>query len=109
MTTTSQSPEEYAYHMMAGPPGADDRPNTPSKGPSTPVNVAAREYADNFALESGTFTIGHANYEDRPALVYIIEAARNLAAMDHASAARLLRKALTDIESRHPETLEDTP
>lgn len=50
-----------------------------------------------------TYSLGYPSYSDRPALIYIVEAARNLnSGIDnrgHAVAARLLRMALREIEA----------
>jgi len=108
MTTTEQSPEAYAYEMMAHHVGL--RAAAPIDGPpAASLQVEALGYADDFENEHGKFILGYADYPDRPTLAYIVEAARNLNGLNPTVAARLLRMALADIESRHPETLEDTP
>ncbi|QPS33993.1 hypothetical protein [Brevibacterium casei] len=50
--------------------------------------------------EKMSYWAGCPDFEDRPALIFIVEAARLLNGQDHAKAARLLKAATADIESR---------
>jgi hypothetical protein len=99
-----ESPEGLAYRKMAH----FYRPALPSDGMGTitaPVDEwNLREeieiYEREWKLERMEHFIGCASFEDRPALVWIVEAARNLCGMNHDVAVRLLRMALQDIEHR---------
>lgn len=91
------------YDRMAN--GARYRPAAPSDGFGNingPLDIDRERvrYASQWQAEedSQTYYLGCPDYPDLPALVYIVEAARCLNGMQHETAARLLRWALTEIE-----------
>lgn len=86
------------------------RPAAPSDGFGN-ITVPIREldidqevidYAIAFRREedSDDYFLGCPDFGDRPALIFTVEAARLLNGQDHAKAARLLKAATADIESR---------
>ncbi len=86
------------------------RPAAPSDGFGN-ITVPTREldidqevidYAEAWRREedSDQYFLGCPDFEDRPALILIVEAARLLNGQDRAKAARLLTAATADIESR---------
>lgn len=107
MTT---APEQAAYYAMAEQAGyrpaapSDELGNVTAPVDALNLETEAREYADSFhGTGNGRcpeFMIGYAGYDDRPALVWIIEAARNLAGTNHMMAAHLLRMASDDLIER---------
>lgn len=73
--------------------------------PELPELAQLAEEADGYARawraqeSARLFAIGRPTYADRPALVYVVEAARALTARNRDGAARLLRLALTELEA----------
>jgi len=95
-----------AYRHMAG----FYRPCAPSDGLGN-IMVPIREldletecndYAAGWWAEenSGTYRVGSPNLGDRPALVYVIEAARNICGMAPGTARKLLEMALQELEGK---------
>lgn len=66
------------------------------------LNAEALTYAADWLKEEERmdYFLGCPDYLDRPALIFIVEAARALNGVDHGLAARLLRLALAEIEGR---------
>jgi hypothetical protein len=97
----------HTYARMARE--ARYRPTAPSDGMGTitaaPEDLNLQREAANYATgwrreeDTGTYMIGCPGYSDRPALIYMVEEARNLCGMNRTVAARLLRMALTDLET----------
>lgn len=52
------------------------------------------------------FWTGCPDFNDRPALIFIIEAARQVNGMDPRMAVKLLREAIRDLEARGPSAFE---
>lgn len=109
MTDPRYFSEQLAYKAMVTT--TDYRPAAPSDRMGTitaPIDeldleAEARKYAQDFDRADGKFDFGYADYADRQAFVWIVEAARNLGGINgHAVATRLLRMALDDLETRHP-------
>ncbi|MGO2312563.1 MAG: hypothetical protein ACTH6A_11110 [Brachybacterium tyrofermentans] len=85
------------------------RPAAPSDGmgtittPLAELDLAteARTYAESWRREEKSleYMIGCPSYEDRPALILIIEAARLLCGVERQGAAHLLRMALANLEA----------
>lgn len=50
--------------------------------------------------DSLQYHVGSPNFSERPALIFLIEAARNLCGMDYALARTLLRMALAELEGK---------
>lgn len=104
MTAHRQTMHTYARMVT----DAGYRPAAPSDGmgnitaPCEQLDLATE--ADAYATawhadeDSLTYSIGCPDYEDRPALILAVEAARQLCGGDRASSARLLRLALADLE-----------
>lgn len=108
MTTLhSITQTENAYRNMAMK--AKYRPAAPSDGmgnitasaESLDLDAEAREYAIAWRRDEDDqrYPIGCPCYSDRPALIYIVEAARLLCGVEHDGAAALLRMALAELEA----------
>jgi hypothetical protein len=101
-----------AYRRMAE--GAKYRPEAPSDGFGHivgPLNLKREEadFAFRFAREEdrGRFDVGYPGFSARPALVFLVEAARTLCGCDYEVAARLARMAARDLDKLardHPKT-----
>lgn len=108
MTADSMTQTRDAYLQMARVVGY--RPCAPSDGLGTitvpldqlDITREASAYATGWRVEEdrGAYEVGSPDYPDRPALIYVIEAARLLCGTDHRRAAQLLRLAADDIDAR---------
>lgn len=97
-----------AYHKMAAE--IRYRPAAPSDGHGNvtaaeedlDLDAEARDYAIAWRREEDNrrFWVGCPDYHDRPALVYIVEAARNLCGMAPGLARELLLMALAELGNR---------
>ena len=86
------------------------RPSAPSDGfgnitvPAAELDLDAecRDYAAAWLAEEDRrrFRVGCPSYPGRPALVYVIEAARNICGMQPETARKLLELALAELEGR---------
>jgi hypothetical protein len=86
------------------------RPSAPSDGMGNievhplelDLDAECSEYADGWWAEENKqdFSIGCPSFEDRPALVYVIEAARNICGMGPATARKLLELALQELDGK---------
>ena len=56
--------------------------------------------------EKMSYWAGCPDFDDRPALIFVIEAARQLNAVERGMAVKLLRMAIDDIEARGPSAFE---
>lgn len=112
MSTETTSPHPVAQTMLAYVRMADEaryRPAAPSDGlgnitvpvDELDIRTEARTYADGWREEENglEYLIGCPDYRDRPAMVFIIEAARNLCGVERERAAQLLRMALDELEA----------
>lgn len=105
MTATSAMHDqtEAAYRRMAEevrwrPAAPIDWSTWDYDRPFNPGEAAA--YARRWLAEEDgqDYSLGCPDFNDRPALIFVVEAARCLNGMDHHRAARLLRMALGEIE-----------
>jgi hypothetical protein len=86
------------------------RPTAPSDGfgniPVHPLELdldaECNDYAEAWWTEESTqdFHIGRPDFEDRPALMYVIEAARNICGMAPGTARKLLELALQELNGK---------
>lgn len=86
------------------------RPAAPSDGMGTitapldelDITEEAYRYAGDWRREedSNEYMIGCPSYPDRPALIFVVEAARLLCGVERDGAVRLLRMALDELEGK---------
>lgn len=101
---------DHTYRQMAG----FYRPAAPSDGfgnitvPAGELDLDAEcaSYAESWQSEekTGRFGIGCPSFEDRPAMVYVIEAARNICGMAPGTARKLLEMALRELDGKEDDT-----